>query len=202
MWIPGASRSSDEVVWKTSGRYAGGGHLTIEFSSDESGPENLCLTLASGGLHVARQQDMENVVSQEGHQQKAFDGVGIMLEHMIGVPFVGQLVEAIILDIPSLVPQMDVKTRNGLRPTNSPYEFSVDGADFSVVLVAADLLNSVTFTLAEHGILVRGGEGNQMFEVTLNFTPEGECKLIVNDRQRDFWQVRRMALEELLFHGN
>ena len=30
-----------------------------------------------------------------------------MLEDVIGVPFVGQLVKAIILDIPSLVPQMD-----------------------------------------------------------------------------------------------
>jgi hypothetical protein len=98
----------------------------------------------------------------------------------------------------------DVKTRNALRPANSPYHFSVEtnGNDFSVVLVARDLRNSVIFTLADHGILVRGGEGNQMFEVTLTFTPEGECKLIVNDQQRDFWQVRRMALEELLFHGN
>jgi len=98
----------------------------------------------------------------------------------------------------------DVKTRNSLRPTNSPYEFSVEvnGTDFSVVLVAGDLRSSVIFTLAEHGILVRGGEGNQMFEVTLNFTPDGHCKLIVNEQQRDFWQVRRMALEELLFHGN
>ena len=107
MRIPGASQSSDEMVRKTSGRHAGGSHLTIEFSSDESGPENLRLPMAYGGLHIARQEDMKNVVSQEGHQQKAFDGVGIMLEHMIGVPFVGQLVEAIILDIPSLVPQMD-----------------------------------------------------------------------------------------------
>jgi hypothetical protein len=98
----------------------------------------------------------------------------------------------------------DVKTRNTQRPKNSPYEFSVkeSGSDFAVLYVAKDVSSSVIFTLAEHSILVRGGEGNQMFEVTLNFTPEGECKLIVNDQQRDFWQVRRMALEELLFHGN
>ena len=104
MRIPGASRSSDEIVRKTSGRHAGGGYLTVEFSSDEPGPEDLRLTLAYGGLHIARQEDMENVVSQEGHQQKAFDGAGVMLEDVIGVPFVGQLVEGIILDIPSLMP--------------------------------------------------------------------------------------------------
>jgi hypothetical protein len=62
------------------------------------------LPLAHGWFHIARQEDMEDVVSQEGHQQKAFDGAGIMLEDVIGVPFVGQFVKAIILDIPSLVP--------------------------------------------------------------------------------------------------
>jgi hypothetical protein len=41
-----------------------------------------------------------------------------------------------------------------------------------------------------------------MFEVGLTFTDEGECKLIVNKEPRDFWQVRRMALEDLLFQGH
>jgi len=46
---------------------------------------------------------MKNVVSQEGHEQKAFDGAGSCLTHGRSA-IVGQLVEAIILDIPSLVP--------------------------------------------------------------------------------------------------
>ena len=98
----------------------------------------------------------------------------------------------------------DVKTRNAQRPKNSPYEFSVqtNGTNFSVILAAGDLHSSVIFTLAEHAILVRGGEGNQMLDITLNFTPEGHCQLTVNDQPRDFWQVRRLALEDLLFHGN
>lgn len=98
----------------------------------------------------------------------------------------------------------DVKTRNTQRPQNSPYEFSVkdSGSDFSVLYKAKDLSRSVIFTLAEKGILVRGGEGNQMFEITVTFTPQGECKLIVNEEPRDVWQVRRMALEELFFHAN
>ena len=98
----------------------------------------------------------------------------------------------------------DVKTRNALRPQNSPYEFSMEenGSDFKVVLAAGELRSAVVFTLAEHGILVRGGEGNQMFEVTLNFSPDGHCHLVVNDQQLDSWQVRRMALEELFFHGH
>jgi hypothetical protein len=95
----------------------------------------------------------------------------------------------------------DVKTRNALRPNNSPYQFSVTdtGSDFTVLLEAKDVHRSVIFSLAEHAILVRDNKGNQMFEVTLTFNDEGECKLNVNKEERDFWQVRRMALEDLLF---
>jgi len=97
----------------------------------------------------------------------------------------------------------DVRTRNALRPNNSPYEFSVaeNGDDFTVLLGAKDVHRSVIFSLAEHAILVRGDEGKQMFEVTLTFTDEGECRMNVNGKERDLWQVRRMALEELLFQG-
>ena len=95
----------------------------------------------------------------------------------------------------------DVKTRNALRPNNSPYEFSVEekGDDFTVLLKARDVQRSVTFSRAAHAISVRGDKGNPMFEVTLTFNDEGECKLHVNQEERDLWQVRRMALEELLF---
>jgi len=98
----------------------------------------------------------------------------------------------------------DVKTRNAQRPKNSPYAFSVKetGSDFTVFYEAKDVSTSVIFSLAEHGILVRGDKGNPMFEVSLAFSDEGECKLIVNEKPRDFWQVRRMALEELLFQGH
>jgi hypothetical protein len=97
----------------------------------------------------------------------------------------------------------DIKTRNALRPGNSPYEFSVaeNGPDFTVLLKAGDLHRSVIFTLAEHAILLRNDKDDQMFEVTLTFTDDGKCRLNVNGEERDFWQVRRMALEELLFRG-
>ena len=61
---------------------------------------------------------------------------------------------------------------------------------------------SVTFSLAEHGILVRGDKAEQMFEVGLTFTDDGQCQMIVNEKHLDSWQVRRMALEELLFAGH
>jgi hypothetical protein len=97
----------------------------------------------------------------------------------------------------------DVKTRNALRPDNSPYEFSVaeNGGDFVVLLEAKDLQRSVIFSLAEHAISVRDDKDNQMFDVTLTFNDKGECRLNVNGEGRDLWQVRRMALEGLLFGG-
>ena len=97
----------------------------------------------------------------------------------------------------------DVKIRNALRPNNSPYEFSVteNGADFTALLKAQGLQRSVIFSLAEHTILVRDDKGDQMFEVTLTFNDEGKCKLHVDKEERELWQVRRMALEELLFRG-
>jgi hypothetical protein len=97
----------------------------------------------------------------------------------------------------------DVKTRNALRPDNSPYEFSVaeHGEDFTVLLKAKDVHRSVAFTLSEHAILVRDDKGDPMFEMTPTFSDEGKCRLKVNGEERELWQVRRMALEELLFRG-
>jgi hypothetical protein len=97
----------------------------------------------------------------------------------------------------------DIKTRNALRPANSPYEFSVaeDIGGFTVVLKAREVHTSVVFSLAEHAILVRDGLGTPMFEVTLSFDDDGKCRLRVNAEERDFWQIRRMALEELMFRG-
>jgi hypothetical protein len=98
----------------------------------------------------------------------------------------------------------DVKTRNALRPENSPYEFSVseDIDGFSIVLQANEVRESVIFSLAGHAILVHDEKGNPLFEVIAAFSEDGKCKLFVNETERDSWQVRRMALEGLMFRGN
>jgi hypothetical protein len=74
-----------------------------------------------------------------------------------------------------------------------------NGGGFTVLLEAKDVRKSVIFSLTEHAISVQDDKGNPMFDVTLTFNNEGECRLTVNGDERDFWQVRRMALEELLF---
>jgi hypothetical protein len=40
-----------------------------------------------------------------------------------------------------------------------------------------------------------------MFDVTLTFNDEGQCRLNVKEKECELWQVRRMALEELLFRS-
>ena len=95
----------------------------------------------------------------------------------------------------------DVRERNAMRPQDAPYEFSVveKGSQFEVVLDAIDLRRSVTFLYEEHAITVLDASGNQMFEVTLVFTEDGKCRMKAKEENRESWQVRRMALEDLLF---
>jgi hypothetical protein len=95
----------------------------------------------------------------------------------------------------------DVNARNGLRPENAPYEFSIvdKGNDFSVVLEAPDLHRSVTFCLEEHAIVVLDPSGNHMFEVILVFNDEGKCRMRAKEENKELWQIQRMALEDLLF---
>ena len=98
----------------------------------------------------------------------------------------------------------DVKTRNALRPANSPYEFSVteDIQEFKVVLQAQEVSELVVFTLTDKAIQVKDDKGNALFDILAIFSEDGKCKLYVNESERDFWQVRRMALEGLMFRGN
>jgi hypothetical protein len=98
----------------------------------------------------------------------------------------------------------DVQTRNGLRPENAPYEFFVtDKHDGFVVEVhAGETRKAVTFRLGPHAISVGDDVGNSMFEITLSFSDQGRCQLVVNNQVLEDWQVRRLALENLLFAGN
>lgn len=95
----------------------------------------------------------------------------------------------------------DIKARNAERPDNAPYEFSIveQGNTFAAILEAKDFRRSVTFQLEDHAILVLDNSGNQMFEVTLVFTEEGKCRMKAKEENREAWQIRRMALEDLMF---
>jgi len=69
----------------------------------------------------------------------------------------------------------DVRERNAMRPDNSPYGFSIEekGPQFSVILQAKDFRRSITFCYEDHAVTVVDASGNQMFEVTLTFSDDG-----------------------------
>jgi hypothetical protein len=50
---------------------------------------------------------MNEVVGQEGDEQKRLDGLRVVFIHMVGVPLVGQFVEPIVLNIPATMPEAD-----------------------------------------------------------------------------------------------
>ena len=108
-----------------------------------------------------------------------------------------------VFNVLRLQVEEDVKTRNGLRPNYSPYEFFIteDTGEFKVLLKAKELQQAITFSLGDRAIQVRDGQDNKMFEVTVTFDESGKCRLQVNGEDREFWQVRRMALEDLMFRG-
>ena len=58
-------------------------------------------------LQVEGKEGMKDVVGEEGDEQEAFDGAGVMFENMIGMPLVDQFVEAMVFDVPTLVPETD-----------------------------------------------------------------------------------------------
>jgi len=100
--------------------------------------------------------------------------------------------------------EADVKTRNGHRPESAPYEFSIveDVGEFTVVRTASGARKTITFTLEPHAIIVLDHERLQLFEIAVRFTEDGKCQLKAKEEKCEFWQVRRMALEPLMFHAH
>ncbi|MGO9272127.1 MAG: hypothetical protein ACLQOO_18000 [Terriglobia bacterium] len=96
----------------------------------------------------------------------------------------------------------DIDIRNALLPKGSGYGFEmvVSSGDRFVVLIhlGPKRMQTVEFTLADTGISVGNGT-KLMFDATLTLDDEGECVPKINGREYQFWQMRKMALQDL-FH--
>ena len=84
-------------------RRDGGVDSGIDLRRHKLGPEDLGSALADLRLEIQREERMKDIEGQEGCQQEALDGIGIVLIDMVDMPAVGLFVEAVIFDIPSLV---------------------------------------------------------------------------------------------------
>jgi hypothetical protein len=102
--------------------------------------------------------------------------------------------------------EADVKVRQTIRPSMSHYGFNFLPAStksFSVLMEGNRIHLTVDFTLNEGVIHVRGlgYDGAPNFDMTLTLNDEGECRAKINGQEKEFWQVRKMALETLFFES-
>ena len=98
----------------------------------------------------------------------------------------------------------DIDARNAQLGTDAEYNFGmvVAGDKFVVVVKARTgsvSHRSVTFSRQEAGISVQDNNNKLKVAATLTLNDRGECRLKVDNQEREFWQFRRMALEGLLF---
>jgi len=59
------------------------------------------------GFEVKGNEGLKGVAGKKGDQQETLDGVRFMAVDMVGMPAVDEFVEALILDVPSLMAESD-----------------------------------------------------------------------------------------------
>lgn len=97
----------------------------------------------------------------------------------------------------------DVDKRNSLRRDSDP-KWSVKAIDEKGFTVFREENTSfpsgatIDFVLSEHGIKV-SDEKALKFTVAVTLNDEGRCIFKAKNLEREQWQVRRMALEDLFF---
>jgi hypothetical protein len=93
----------------------------------------------------------------------------------------------------------DVKTRHGQLPRESDYgfRFMADGDKFSAIVEGDQILKQVVFRRSGKAISVQGEGVN--FDATLTLSDAGECRVKISGQEYELWQMRKKALEKLLF---
>jgi hypothetical protein len=96
----------------------------------------------------------------------------------------------------------DVETRSAAQPeSDRHYAFKFSSADrrFSAAVIGHKIHRVVVFNLEGSVISVRDENDDEILLATATLNDEGECRLKVGNQERELWQVRKMALETLLF---
>src|SRR5664279_1851959 len=122
-WQGGGGGSRGQGEWD---------EVLVDFRGHDSRPEFFGFALAKGWLHVEIKKGMKEDERQKRHEQEAFDGGGVVLQYMIGVPTLDQFIEAVVFDVPSLVPKTDGARHGNLRRRQRGYPHPI--ADLDLVL--------------------------------------------------------------------
>ena len=75
--------------------------IQTEAGGDLAGPEDDGAILSKLGLEVAGDEAMEDGVGDEENQPDSDNGVGVMVEGMVGVPRIDDFIESLVFDLPS-----------------------------------------------------------------------------------------------------
>ncbi len=98
--------------------------------------------------------------------------------------------------------RMDVENIQRRRPEGAmnKIEFTNNGNHFIVVLSAQQrILDAASFTLKDNEILVSNKDDKELFRAVPSIDDEGDCILKIGEKECELWQVRKAALEKLLF---
>ena len=70
--------------------------------------------------------------------------------------------------------------------------------NFKIVRLGSGIEASLEFTIEGKNICVKDGTGKQFLAATLTLNDECECRLKVGARELEYWQFRKLALEDFL----
>lgn len=98
----------------------------------------------------------------------------------------------------------DVDRRNSLRGTRPPFMYGfrvVNEGNVVAVILEGQIVpaRSITFRLGDNSIEVSDSTGKIHLTAVPTLSDDGKCRLRVNGTERELWQLRKAALEELLF---
>jgi hypothetical protein len=98
--------------------------------------------------------------------------------------------------------QRDGEMRKNVRQKDErlAIEFLSSGQLFGVVReYGTNRIMKIIFTLDGDTISVRDYHEKTILEAQPTLSGEGECRLRIDGQEREFWQVRMMALENIFF---
>jgi hypothetical protein len=95
----------------------------------------------------------------------------------------------------------DVEKRQALLGPDSPYKFNlvIDSTNATVLIEGRGEQGSVSFRLKKVSIQVFNSNEQEILTAFPTLNDKGECRLKINNQERELWYLRKMALEEIFF---
>src|SRR5271166_1567454 len=83
----------------------------------------------------------------------------------------------------------DVEARNSLEPSRPSFSMVSNGESFTVLDERDAPHRAVIFSRKETAILARDGKDVVMFHASPTLSDDGDCRLNVDGKEREVWQV-------------